>query len=155
MKGELILTNLLQLKPGMEYAELPGYDGARTMVRLDPKRSPQRNAELYFKKYKKAKAGVPVIASRISGNIGMLGSRYRGYFVTADERALARVLTRAESDPLFLRALQGQVAARRPLVQPRRQLCTEAEVRFHEESDRGESGVIEQVRSHVVHYSNS
>jgi predicted ribosome quality control (RQC) complex YloA/Tae2 family protein len=65
MKGELILANLQQLKTGTEFAELAGYDGTRTMVRLDPKRSPARNAELYFKKYKKAKAGIPVIASRL------------------------------------------------------------------------------------------
>ncbi len=65
MKGELILANLKQLKTGTECAELAGYDGTRTMVRLDPKRSPARNAELYFKKYKKAKAGIPLITSRL------------------------------------------------------------------------------------------
>ena len=64
-------------------------------------------------------AGVPVIASRISGNIGMLGRGYTGYFAAGNEQALARMLLRAESDPSFLRELQRQVGGRRHLVQPR------------------------------------
>jgi len=39
---------------------------------------------------------VPVIASRIPGNIGMLGTDYAGYYPLADERALARLLSRAD-----------------------------------------------------------
>jgi len=65
IKGDLILANLRQLKTGMECADLTAYDGTRANVRLDPKRSPARNAELYFKKYKKAKTGRPVILSRL------------------------------------------------------------------------------------------
>lgn len=66
-------------------------------------------------------ADVPVIASRISGNIGMLGRGYSGYFAAGNERALARRLGRAESNPIFLRELQNQVAERRYLVHPRRE----------------------------------
>ena len=66
-------------------------------------------------------AGVPVIGSRISGNIGMLGRGYSGYFPAGSERALARMLWRAESDPTFLRKLQGQAGGRRRLVQPARE----------------------------------
>ena len=66
-------------------------------------------------------ARVPVIASRISGNIGMLGGDYSGYFAAGSERALARMLVRAESDPAFLRTLHDQVADRRYLVRPRRE----------------------------------
>jgi putative glycosyltransferase (TIGR04348 family) len=61
-------------------------------------------------------AGVPVIASRIPGNLGMLGRDYAGYYRLEDERALARLLARAESDPAFHRRLAHQCAARRPLV---------------------------------------
>ncbi len=64
-------------------------------------------------------AGVPVIASRISGNIGMLGPDYAGYFPVEDEQALARLLWRAESDSGFYRRLAQQCAARRYLVDPR------------------------------------
>ena len=63
-------------------------------------------------------AGVPVIASRISGNIGMLGRHYAGYYPVADEKGLARLLWRAESDPAFYRRLKRQCAARRYLVSP-------------------------------------
>ena len=66
-------------------------------------------------------AGVPVIASRISGNIGMLGRGYSGYFPAGNERALARMLWLVESDPKILPKLQGQVAGRRRLVQPARE----------------------------------
>ena len=47
--------------------------------------------------------GVPVLASRISGNVGLLGARYAGYFPLEDERALARLITRAASDEGFYR----------------------------------------------------
>lgn len=65
--------------------------------------------------------GVPVIASGISGNIGMLGRRYAGYFSGGDELALARVLHRAECEPAFYRKLKAQCHARRALVAPRRE----------------------------------
>ena len=66
-------------------------------------------------------AGVPVIASRISGNIGMLGRDYAGYFPLEHETALARLLWRAESDPAFYRRLEAQCARRRALFQPARE----------------------------------
>lgn len=66
-------------------------------------------------------AGVPVIASRIPGNIGMLGKDYAGYYPLADEKTLARLLWRAESDPAFYLRLKQQCAARKHLVNPRRE----------------------------------
>lgn len=66
-------------------------------------------------------AGVPVIASRIPGNIGMLGADYAGYFQPENEQVLARLLWRAESDAAFYRLLKGQCLARKPLVSPRRE----------------------------------
>jgi putative glycosyltransferase (TIGR04348 family) len=60
--------------------------------------------------------GVPVIASRIPGNIGMLGKDYAGYYALEDERALARLLMRAETDAAFLKKLTAQCRARKPLV---------------------------------------
>ena len=59
---------------------------------------------------------VPVIASRISGNIGMLGKDYAGYYALEDERALARVLTRAESDRSFYQKLVTQCRARKSRI---------------------------------------
>ena len=66
-------------------------------------------------------AGVPVIASRIPGNIGMLGKDYAGYYPLGDERTLACLLWRAESDPELYRTLKRQCAARRHLVSPARE----------------------------------
>ena len=54
-----------------------------------------------------ARAGVPVLASRVRGNVGMLGREYPGYFPLADERALARLIDRARTDRAFYRRLEG------------------------------------------------
>src|SRR5688572_14579179 len=62
--------------------------------------------------------GVPVLASRISGNVGLLGPGYRGYFRVEDERALARLITRAATDADFYRSLKAYVRKLRPMVAP-------------------------------------
>jgi putative glycosyltransferase (TIGR04348 family) len=62
--------------------------------------------------------GVPVLASRIPGNVGLLGSGYRGYFQVQDERALARLMTRAATDEAFYRNLKRQVGKLRRSVAP-------------------------------------
>jgi glycosyltransferase involved in cell wall biosynthesis len=62
--------------------------------------------------------GVPVLASRISGNLGLLGARYPGYFPLEDDEALARLLKRLAGDPAFYARLKSQVRALRPLVAP-------------------------------------
>ena len=63
-------------------------------------------------------AGTPVVASRIPGNVGMLGARYSGYFEPGDAAALARLLRRCLEEPAFLAKLRTQCAARRPLFRP-------------------------------------
>jgi putative glycosyltransferase (TIGR04348 family) len=63
-------------------------------------------------------AGTPVLASRIPGNVGMLGRRYAGYFEPGDAAGLARALQRALRDPAFLERLRNQCAQRRPLFRP-------------------------------------
>jgi putative glycosyltransferase (TIGR04348 family) len=62
--------------------------------------------------------GVPVLASRISGNMGLLGPGYGGYFPVEDERALARLLIRAATDAKLYRTLKRQVARLRRTVAP-------------------------------------
>ena len=62
--------------------------------------------------------GVPVLASRISGNIGLLGNGYAGYFPLGDERALARLITRALKDRSFYERLQKSVHRLRSMVSP-------------------------------------
>jgi len=71
-------------------------------------------------------AGTPVLASRISGNVGMLGADYDGYFPLGDEAALARLLYRAEKEPSFYRQLAQQCARRAPLFAPQREAAAVA-----------------------------
>ncbi len=65
-----------------------------------------------------AVAGVPVIASRVSGNIGMLGRGYPAYYALEDEHGLARQIRRAASDSPYYARLKRLVAARRSLFLP-------------------------------------
>ena len=60
--------------------------------------------------------GVPVLASRIPGNVGLLGQKYAGYFPVGDARALARLI---EKDKSFYGKLQRQIAPLRAMVSPR------------------------------------
>ncbi|QIN79281.1 TIGR04348 family glycosyltransferase [Rubrobacter marinus] len=66
-------------------------------------------------------AGVPVLASRIPGNVGMLDEDYPGYFTPGDEEALAEKLGRAEGDEAFYSSLVKGCAARAYLVEPERE----------------------------------
>ncbi len=63
-------------------------------------------------------AELPVVASAISGNVGMLGENYPGYYPVGDERALAELLRRAETDAAFYESLGSLCAARRHLFLP-------------------------------------
>lgn len=63
-------------------------------------------------------AGTPVLASRISGNVGMLGEAYAGYVPAGDARALAVALAALHEDRARLHALGVQCAARAPLHTP-------------------------------------
>lgn len=66
-------------------------------------------------------AGVPVIASDVPGNIGMLGADYAGYYPCGNEHALAEVLYRAETSPEFYALLKTQCARRKEFIQPERE----------------------------------
>ena len=65
-----------------------------------------------------ARIGVPVLASRVPGNVGMLGHDYAGYFKLRDEGALARLLERAVGDLKYYHRLKQAVRARRRLFAP-------------------------------------
>lgn len=66
-------------------------------------------------------ADVPVLASDISGNIGMLGDSYPGYYPLEDERQLARLMSRAENEPDFYADLVRECSVRRKLMTPQRE----------------------------------
>ena len=65
-----------------------------------------------------ARIGTPVLASRVSGNLGMLGGRYPGYYPLGDAAALARLMARAASERSFLRKLHDALRDRRHLFAP-------------------------------------
>ena len=65
-----------------------------------------------------ARIGTPVLASRVSGNIGMLGADYPGFYPLFDDVALAELIKRAAHDRDFYRRLKGALRERRALFAP-------------------------------------
>jgi glycosyltransferase involved in cell wall biosynthesis len=63
-------------------------------------------------------SGVPVIASDISGNRGMLGDDYPGFFPAGDSAALAAMIERAATDRAWLDLLAAHCARRAKLFAP-------------------------------------
>lgn len=70
------------------------------------------------------RSGTPVLASRIDGNVGLLGDDYRGCFPVDDGRALADWLERLRDEPAALAELQRQCEARAPLFDPQHERAT-------------------------------
>ena len=62
--------------------------------------------------------GLPVIASDIPGNTGMLGRGYAGYFPQGNPAALARLIEQTQNDPARYQQLRSQLATRAPLFHP-------------------------------------
>ena len=67
-------------------------------------------------------SGVPVVASKISGLMGTLGSRFTGYFPVGNTEKLCKLLLRAERDSVFYRSLKRHCRALAHLVEPKREL---------------------------------
>lgn len=77
-------------------------------------------------------AGLPVIASDITGNVGLLGEDYAGLYPLEDAGALRELLLHAETEPAFLQRLAEQGRALAPNFTP-------------EEEQRRWAGVIASV----------
>ena len=57
--GELLTANLHNVSPGAKKVSVTSYyDGSKVEIPLDPKYSPSKNAQNYFKKYGKAKTAI-------------------------------------------------------------------------------------------------
>ena len=66
-------------------------------------------------------SGTPVLASRIDGNVGLLGEDYAGYFEPGDAPALAHFLRACRTAPnghSLVAHLRHQCALRAPLFEP-------------------------------------
>jgi putative glycosyltransferase (TIGR04348 family) len=69
-------------------------------------------------------SGTPVLASRIDGNLGLLGTDYRGIFPLGDDAALAALLERCRDDPAMLPGLTRQCAERAAAFGPAHEAAT-------------------------------
>lgn len=69
-----------------------------------------------------ALSGTPVLASRVAGNVGMLGPDYAGYFEPGDSAGLVKLLRTCHKDLAkprgLLARLQSQCEARAALFEP-------------------------------------
>ncbi len=66
-------------------------------------------------------ASVPVLGSRIPGNVGVLREDYPGYFAVGDTRGLAQLLRRAENDAAFYAYLSTRCRKLARLFDPARE----------------------------------
>jgi predicted ribosome quality control (RQC) complex YloA/Tae2 family protein len=96
--GDIILANIAEIKPGDEWLETDNFynDGAggKIRIKLDPQKSPAKQAELYYEQYTKAKSGLENIRSEIKAGQREL------YEI---EKKLTALLT--EDNPLVLAKL--------------------------------------------------
>ena len=65
--------------------------------------------------------GIPVIASDIPGNRGLLGEDYPGYYPVGNESALASLLSRSETVPDFYSLLKKHIDLRQEFIKPARE----------------------------------
>lgn len=65
--------------------------------------------------------GVPVVSSRIEGSEGILGKDYPAFFEVGDTQALADLLLRGETDPVFYAELERRCLQLKPLTEPARE----------------------------------
>jgi putative glycosyltransferase (TIGR04348 family) len=63
-------------------------------------------------------AGVPVVASRIGGNVGVLGENYSAFFRFGDTLELRDLMLRAETDRKFFNSLHNRINKLAPLFSP-------------------------------------
>ncbi|MBL8794393.1 MAG: TIGR04348 family glycosyltransferase [Planctomycetia bacterium] len=64
---------------------------------------------------------VPVLASRMPGNVGLLGAKHPGYFPVGDTQALARLLRRAATEFTYYHRLANACAERKQLFTAERE----------------------------------
>jgi putative glycosyltransferase (TIGR04348 family) len=64
------------------------------------------------------RSDVPVLASAIEGNLGLLGADYAATFPAGDAEALAAVVRRFRHEPAFAAQARVQCARREPLFRP-------------------------------------
>ena len=66
--------------------------------------------------------GLPVIASRIEGSVGLLGKKYAGYFDVENTFQLRKLLLQCERSKSFFSLLKQQCHARHQLFSPNKEI---------------------------------
>ena len=66
-------------------------------------------------------ASVPILASRVDGNVGILGADYPGYFELGNTKELAQLLMRLETSAAYLGTLRNRVKSLGRLFTPERE----------------------------------
>ena len=64
--GELLLIHQRRVEKGVEQVMLPDYEGVMRCITLDPTRTPVENAQLYFRRYRKALRAAHELPARIA-----------------------------------------------------------------------------------------
>ena len=68
--------------------------------------------------------GVPILASRIDGNVGLLGDDYPAYFPVGDGKALGELIERVASDAAFLARLRRHQRRLKPAFSFKRECAS-------------------------------
>lgn len=122
-QGQLLLAHLQQMQPASAEVTLAGWDGEPVTLRLDPRLSPQQNAQAYFDRYKKMQ--------RIKQRVPALLAEARQQREYLDD-----LLDQAESgEPDELRLLEQEMMDQGLLKAPRRRQEVKADFRKTETAD--------------------
>ena len=66
--------------------------------------------------------GKPILSTRIEGSLGLLGTRYPGYFPVGNAVALSRLLNRFENQPAFRTTLKRHIQQLKDITRPSSEL---------------------------------
>ncbi|MCP3960435.1 MAG: TIGR04348 family glycosyltransferase [bacterium] len=124
------LSQEMEKRARVEMAENPRYKWLGDRSRWQVRRLMERSHVMVLSSKLEGGANVvsealvarlPVISTRISGSIGMLGEDHPGYFEVGDTEALAALMSRCETDSGFLRELERRSRELAPLYDPARE----------------------------------
>ena len=98
---------------------LPAHEARDWIARADVLVNPSRVEGAPTVVIEALRSGVPVIASRIDGHLGLLGPQPVGGFAPGDAEGLAALVRRFFTEPAFADPLCAEAARREPLFDPR------------------------------------
>ncbi len=112
-KGEAILTHIYEIPKRAENITLTDWEGSELAITLDPELTPSRNAEKYFKRYRKAK-GNP---DEVRANLAAINSAIEEL---KEQHALLEAIDNPEDFTQAVKDLSEWVAPEQKKSQPKR-----------------------------------